>query len=69
MVDLGGLGDKAKDFASQHQDQVDQGVDKAGDAVNQRTDDKYEDQVTKGEDAVRDHLDDGDDSGNRGEHR
>ena len=56
MVDLGGLGDKAKQYASQHPDQVEQGVDKAGDAVNQHTGDKYEDQVTKGEDAVRDRL-------------
>ena len=65
MVDLGGLGDKAKEYASQHPEQVEQGVDKAGDAVNEHTHDRYEDQVGKGEDAVHDHLY----HGNEGEHR
>ena len=65
MVDLGGLGDKAKEYASQHPEQVEQGVDKAGDAVNEHTHDKYEEQVGKGEDAVHDHLY----HGNEGEHR
>lgn len=31
MPDLGGLADKAKDAAGNHQDKVDQGIDKAGD--------------------------------------
>ncbi|PZT85105.1 MAG: hypothetical protein DI630_36360, partial [Gordonia sp. (in: high G+C Gram-positive bacteria)] len=33
MVDIGGLGDKAKQFAEDNPDKVDQGIDKAGDTV------------------------------------
>ncbi len=54
-----GIGDfvnKAKDLAAAHPDQVDQGIEKAGDAVDERTGDKYVGQVDKGQDAVRDHL-------------
>lgn len=43
---------KAKDAAQQHPDQVKQGVEKAGDQVDQRTDNKYSDQVDKGQEFV-----------------
>lgn len=45
MVDIGGLGDKARDLADQHPDKVQQGIDRGGDAVDQRTGNKYENQV------------------------
>ncbi len=58
-----GIGDfveKAKDLAGQHPDQVDQGIDKAGDAVDQRTGGQHAAQVDKAQDAVRDRLAGGD---------
>jgi len=45
MVDLGGLADKAKDAAAKHPDQVEQGIERGGDAVDERTGDKYQGQV------------------------
>jgi hypothetical protein len=39
--------DKAKDFADDHDKQVDQGLQKAGDEVDERTGDKYSSQVDK----------------------
>jgi hypothetical protein len=45
--------DKAKDFAGQHDEQVDKGLDNAGDEVNQRTGDKYDKQVDRGVDAIQ----------------
>ena len=53
MVDIGGLGDKAKQFAEDNPDKVDQGIDKAGDAVGDRTGGKHAEQVDKGQDAAR----------------
>ena len=52
--------DKAKDFAEQHDEQVDQGVQKAGDEVNKRTGDKYENQVDKGVDMAQQRTGEGD---------
>ncbi len=40
--------DKAKDFADQHDKQVDQGIEKGGEQVDKRTGDKYDKQVDKG---------------------
>ena len=48
-----GFMDKAKDLASQHDEQVDQGIEKAGDQVDQRTGDKYSSQVDKAQDAAQ----------------
>lgn len=45
--------DKAKDFADEHDAQVDQGLEKAGDEVEKRTDHKYDKQVDKGVDAAQ----------------
>jgi hypothetical protein len=52
--------DKAKNFADQHDEQVDKGLDRAGDEVNKRTGDKYENQVDKGVDAAQQHTGQGD---------
>ena len=45
MVDVGGFADKAKGYADQHPDKVEQGIDRGGDAVDDRTGSKYEGQV------------------------
>ncbi|SEP74085.1 antitoxin [Microlunatus flavus] len=57
---IGDFVDKAKDLAGQHPDQVDQGIEKAGDAVDQRTGAQHAEQVDKAQDAVRDRLAGGD---------
>ena len=48
-----GFMDKAKDLASQHDEQVDQGIEKAGDQVDQRPGDNYAPQVDKAQDAAQ----------------
>ena len=55
-----GLRDKAKDFADDHDEQVDQGLEKAGEQVDQRTGDKYTSQVDKGVNAAQEHTGAGD---------
>ena len=53
---IGDFVDKAKDLAGKHPDQVDQGIEKAGDAVDERTGDKHVSQVDKAQDAVKGRL-------------
>jgi hypothetical protein len=55
-----GFMDKAKDFADKHDEQVDQGIEKAGDQVDQRTGDKYESHVDKAQDAAQQRTGTGD---------
>lgn len=57
---IGDMVNKAKDLAADHPDKVDQGIDKAGDAVDQRTGGQHVEQVDKAQDAVRDRLAGGD---------
>ena len=57
---IGDMVNKAKDLAADHPDQVQQGIDKAGDAVDQRTGGQHADKVDKAQDAVRDRLAGGD---------
>jgi hypothetical protein len=45
--------DKAKDLADKHDKQVDQGLDKAGDQVDQRTGNKHSAQIDKGVDMAQ----------------
>ncbi|MEU4689438.1 antitoxin [Actinoplanes sp. NPDC023714] len=45
--------DKAKDFADDHDKQVDEGLEKAGDQADQRTGQKYSDQIDKGVDTAQ----------------
>jgi hypothetical protein len=49
--------DKAKQFAAEHDEQVDQGVEKAGDMVDERTEGKYADKVDMAQDRAKDSLD------------
>jgi len=48
-----GFLDKAKEMADEHDDKVDQGIEKAGDEIDQRTGDKYSEQVDRGVDEAQ----------------
>ncbi|MBB2947170.1 hypothetical protein FB565_006938 [Actinoplanes lutulentus] len=52
--------DKAKDLANKHDEQVDAGLEKAGDQVDQRTGEKYSGHIDKGVDAAQQHTGEGD---------
>ena len=54
------LFDKAKDFIDQHDEQVDDALDKAGDFLSDKTGGKYDDQLAKGVDFAQEHTGDGD---------
>jgi MT0933-like antitoxin protein len=45
--------DKAKDVADQHDDQVDSGLEKAGEQIDERTGNKYSSQIDKGVDQAQ----------------
>ena len=51
-----GIFDKAKDVLSGNEDKIDAGIDKAGDMVDEKTGDKYTEQVNKGQDMAKDAL-------------
>ena len=57
-----GIFDKAKDALSEHSEHVDTGIEKAGDIVDDKTDEKYAAQVDKGQDLaatrIREYADD-----------
>ncbi|MFI7215781.1 antitoxin [Micromonospora maritima] len=52
--------DKAKDFADKHDEQVDKGLDRAGDMADQRTGGKYDQQIDKGVDMAQQRTGEGD---------
>ncbi|MEV0902783.1 antitoxin [Actinoplanes sp. NPDC049802] len=52
--------DKAQKFADQHDEQVDQGLEKAGDQIDRRTGDKYSDQIDRGVDEAQQRTGEGD---------
>ncbi|MCZ7440115.1 antitoxin [Micromonospora sp. WMMC241] len=52
--------DKAKDFADKHDEQVDKGIDRAGDMADQRTGGKYDQQIDKGVDMAQQRTGEGD---------
>lgn len=45
--------DKAKDLANQHEERIDAGVEKGGDVIDDKTGDRFEDQVNMGQDAIQ----------------
>ena len=51
-----GLMDKVKGMLGQHRDKIDDGIDKAGDFVDDKTGGKHADHVDKGQDAAKDAL-------------
>ncbi|HKE74536.1 MAG TPA: antitoxin [Acidimicrobiales bacterium] len=61
-----GFMDKVKGMLSGHRDQADQGIDKGGDMLDDRTGGKYADKVDKGQDAAHDALRKMDDGGGSG---
>jgi hypothetical protein len=54
--------DRAKDFADQHDEQVDKGLDRAGEEVDKRTGNKYDEHTDKGVDFAQQRTGDGDTS-------
>lgn len=50
------LTEKAKDFARQHPDKVEQGLDKLGDIADQKTGGKYSGQIDKGKEMLQRRL-------------
>ncbi len=52
--------DKAKDLIDQHDEQVDQGLEKLGDEIDKRTDHKYSAQIDRGVDEAQKRTGDGD---------
>jgi hypothetical protein len=57
---MGGFLDRAKDFADDHDEQVDQGLDKAGDLADEKTGGRYDDKIDKGVDIAQERTGDGD---------
>jgi hypothetical protein len=57
---MGGFMDKAEEFADQHDQQVDQGIEKAGDAAEERTGGKYDEQIERGVDMAQERTGEGD---------
>jgi hypothetical protein len=52
--------DKVKDLAHQHDEKVDQALEKAGDVVDDKTGGKYSEHIDKGVDAAQERTGDGD---------
>jgi hypothetical protein len=55
-----GFLDDAKKFIDEHDDQVDQAIEKAGDLVDDKTGGKYADKVDKVQDVAEEKTGDGD---------
>ena len=55
-----GFLDDAEHFADEHDEQVDQGIEKAGDVVDDKTGGEYADQVDKAQDIAEQKIGDGD---------
>jgi hypothetical protein len=48
--------DKAKEMAGEHSDQLGQGMDKAADFIDEKTGNKYSDQINQGREQVEQRL-------------
>lgn len=48
--------DKAEELAKEHPDQVNEGLDKAGEFLNEKTGNKFGDQIEQGENFAREQL-------------
>ncbi len=55
-----GFLDDAKKFIDEHDDQVDQAIEKAGDLVDDKTDGKFADKVDKAQDIAEEKTGEGD---------
>ena len=56
-IDFGGLADKAKGLINEHGDKIEDGLEKAGAMVNQKTGGKHEDKIDKGLAKAKEGLD------------
>jgi len=56
-VDTVGLMDKVRGLLGQHNEKIDQGIDKAGDVVDDKTGGKHAAHVDKAQDAAKDGID------------
>jgi hypothetical protein len=59
-IGMGGFLDKAREMADQHDDKVDQGLEKAGDFAGEKTGGKYDEQIDKGVDFAQERTGEGD---------
>jgi hypothetical protein len=57
---MGGFMDKARDLAEQHDDKLDQGLEKAGDFADDKTGGKHAEQIDRGVDFAQERTGDGD---------
>lgn len=55
---VGDFVDKAKDLASENKDKVKDGIDQAGDFVDEKTGGKHSEHVDKAQDTAKDYVDD-----------
>lgn len=55
-----GFLDDAKKLADEHDQQVDQAIEKAGDFADEKTGDKFADKVDQAQDFAEEHTGDGD---------
>jgi len=53
-----GIFDKAKDMLGEHLDKVDQGVEHAGDLIDERTGGQYAEHVDQGQSTAKERLSD-----------
>ena len=51
-----GIFDRAKDAVSEHSEQIDAGIDKGGDLVDEKTENKYVERVDQGQELAKDKL-------------
>lgn len=56
MSTFDNMRDKAEDAAAEHPDQVDEGIEKAGDFADDKTGGKYSDQVDRGQEKAGDYV-------------
>jgi len=56
MPDFGDMANKAKEFAGDHDQQSDEGLDKAAEFADEKTGGKYGSQVQSGEDKAESYL-------------
>ncbi|HEU5483594.1 MAG TPA: antitoxin [Microlunatus sp.] len=53
-----GIFDKAKDLINEHNDKVDQGIDKAAEIIDQKTGGQHSEQVKQGAQQAKNAMDD-----------
>lgn len=59
---IGDFADKAKDLADEHEDKVTEGIEKAADMADEKTEGKYSDQIDQGAEKAKDFVEGLDDS-------